>query len=429
MKNLFLYSLLFLFPYYLCAQDYAAIDQYLQAHLDLKGQAAEGEDESLTLLLTVNDCNNCIPLLYSYLKDIPTNKPYAVNIVTDNIAYAKKALGDLATLNYHIYYDASVFTKFLAGRSGIYFKDLNAAIFGDRQDIQIKLKNAEDRQAFFRDQNKKAQVLLHDSLMSNIPFIASTALPNNQLLVFDNKMDLGLFLDIKEHTDSLSVAHSQYYVPTFTDPKKLFHLPGATKGDVSFEEMQKIVHAIHTPMIKLYSITYWDGQYYATFSVTRAYKEDDQTKLYSTYYVGTKKAKQLDPQTTLDPSIYDHYYSLQDLSYEGNTYSMTVYAGTKPQIVEDNKLNWRLRMSNNQGVNQRYSGVGTIELRGETAQLIAIDPTFEEFIDLNVLLKWKNKTYCLSRQITDAATNQGYLFLREFNSSYINNYLQKVKTL
>lgn len=429
MKKRLLYTLLFLFSYGLFAQDYAAIDQYLQTNLDLKGQAAEGEDESLTLLLTVNDCDNCVPLLYSYLKNIPKNKPYAVNIVTDNIAYAKKVLGDVASLNCHLYHNASIFTTFLAGRSGLYFKDMNGAIFGDKEDIQIKLKNAQDRQAFFENLNKKAQVLQQDSLLSSVPFIASTALPNNQLLVFDSKMGLGLFLDIKEHPDSLSVVHSQYYTPTITNPKKLFHLPGATKEDVSFEEMQKIADAIHTNMIKLYTITYWNGQYYATFSITRAIKQDDQTKLYSTYFVSTKKAEQLDPQTTLDPSAYDNYYMLGDLPYEGNTYRMTVYAGTKPQIVDDNKLNWRLRRPNNQGVNQRYSGLGTLELQDNTARLIAIDPTFEEFIDLNLLLKWKNKTYYLSRQITDEANNQGYLFLREFNTPYINDYLQKVKTL
>ena len=429
MKKRLLYTLLFLLPYGLFAQDYAAIDQYLQTNLDLKGQAAEGEDESLTLLLTVNDCDNCIPLLYSYLKNIPKNKPYAVNIVTDNIAYAKKVLGDVAASNDHLYHNATVFTTFLAGRSGLYFKDMNGAIFGDKQDIQIKLKNAQDRQAFFGDLNKKAQVLLQDSLLSSIPFISSTALPNNQLLVFDSKMGLGLFLDIKEHPDSLAVVHSQYYTPIFTNPTKLFHLSGATSEDVSFEEMQKIALAIHTHMIKLYTITYWDGQYYATFSITRAFKKDNQTKLYSTYFVGTKKAEHLDPQTILDPSTYDHYYRLEDLPYEGNTYRMTVYAGAKPQIVDDNKLNWRLRMPNNQGLNQRYSGLGTLKLQDKTAQLIAIDPAFEEFIDLNLLLKWKNKTYYLSRQITDEATNQGYLFLREFNSPYINDYLQKVKTL
>lgn len=429
MKKLFLYTLLILFPYYLFAQDYVAIDQYLQTHLDLKGQAAEGEDESLTLLLTVNDCDNCIPLFYSYLKNIPENKPYAVNIITDNIAYAKKALGDVSVLNYHIFYDTAVFSKFLQGQSGIYFKDMSTVIFGNSRDIQIKLKNALDRQAFFGDLNKKAQVLLQDSLLSNVPFIASTALPNNQLLVFDNKMNLSLLLDIKEHPDSLAVTHSQYYTPTFSNPAKLFHLPGATNDDVSFEEMQKIAHALHINMIKLHTITYWNGQYYATFSITRAYKEEDKPKLYSTYFVATKKAKQLDPQTTLDPSTYDRYYMLGDLPYKGNTYRMTVYAQTKPQITDDNKLNWRLRILNNQGMNQQYAGLGTLELQHQTAQLIAIDPTFEEFIELNVLLKWKNKTYYLSRQITEEANNQGYLFLREFNNSYINDYLQKVKTL
>ncbi|WP_060875511.1 hypothetical protein [Myroides odoratus] len=431
MKKLFLYTIAFLSFFSTLAQDYQAIDLYLKEKIDIQTHTEQGEFESLNILLTTNDCDNCIPMLYNYIKDVKEKKPYTVNIITDNKAYAKKTLGNAVNFKYNLYYDKEVFSKFLKGRSGIYYIDTNSTIYDDDKDIRVKLKNAEDRQEFFMslNNNPKIQLLAQDSLMSNPPFITSTVLPNNQLLIFDNKMDVALVLNIIDNTDSLVVTKKSYFTPTIKNSIKLFNLPGLGDNGLSFEESQKTSQYFLKNMIKLYSITYSNQRYYATFSVTRAYKKDNNIRFFSTYFVGTTKATKINPETILDASTYDSYYQIDDLPYEGKNYRIITDTRTKPQIVTDNELKWRVRMPDDNKRKVTYSGLATLELKNQMVNMTGIDTKFEEFIDLNALIKWKNKTYYLSRHITDEENNQGYLFLQEFNSTYINEYAEKVETL
>ncbi len=108
MKKLLYFFILFgIFPIF--AQDYNAIDLYLKSNTDLKNHFEEDQPESLNVLLSIYDCDNCIPMLYSYIKNTPDKKSYTVNIFTDNIAYTKKTLGNAINFKYNLYYNKEVF--------------------------------------------------------------------------------------------------------------------------------------------------------------------------------------------------------------------------------------------------------------------------------------------------------------------------------
>lgn len=179
-------------------------------------------------------------MLYSYIKNTPDKKSYTVNIFTDNMAYAKKTLRSAVNFKYNLYYNKEVFSKYLNSRSGIYYIDTANMIYGNEKDIRIKLKNAEDRQEFFNSFKDKKYILTQDSLMSDMPYITPTPLPDNQLLVFDNKMDTALLLELEQKQDSFTVIQSKYYTPTVSNLKKLFDLPGLGDDGLSLKESKKL---------------------------------------------------------------------------------------------------------------------------------------------------------------------------------------------
>ncbi|TDS65242.1 hypothetical protein [Myroides indicus] len=429
MKKLLYLFILFGISPTIFAQDYNAIDLYLKSNTDLKNHFEEDQPESLNVLLSIYDCDNCIPMLYSYIKNTPDKKPYAVNIFTDNMAYAKKTLGDAVNFKYNLYYNKEVFSKYLNSRSGIYYIDTSNIIYGNEKDIRTKLKNAEDRQEFFNSLKDKKYILTQDSLMSGMPYIIPTPLPDNQLLVFDNKMDTALLLELEDKQDSLAVTQSKYYTPTVGNLKKMFDLPSPIINLLSFEENQKLSQNFLQNMVKLYSITYWNNQYYATFSITRAHQADNNIRTFSTYFVATQKADGKDMDKILDASSYDNYYMIDDLPYEGKMYRIIGDTRTKPQIVADNTLNWRIRLPDDKARKVTYSGLATLELKDGATSVINIDREFDEFLGLNGLFMFNGKTYYLSRATTNEENNEGFLSVKEFDSQYINKYLQKVKTL
>ncbi len=303
-------------------------------------------------------------------------------------------------------------------------------IYGNEKDIRIKLKNAEDRQEFFNSFKDKKYILTQDSLMSDMPYIIPTPLPDNQLLVFDNKMDTALLLELEQKQDSFTVIQSKYYTPTVSNLKKLFDLPGLGDDGLSLEESKKLTQNFLQNMVKLYSITYWNNQYYATFSITRAYKKDSTNiRAFATYFVATQKANKKSIDKILDASSYDNYYMIDDLLYEGKMYRIIGDTRTKPQIVADNTLNWRIRLPADKARKVTYSGLATLELKDGATSVINIDREFDEFLDLNELFIFNGKTYYLSRGTTNEENNEGFLSVKEFDSQYINKYLQKIKTL
>lgn len=183
-------------------------------------------------------------------------------------------------------------------------------------------------------------------------------------------------------------------------------------------------------MVKLYSITYWNNQYYATFSVTRAYKKDSTNiRAFATYFVATQKADKKSIDKILDASSYDNYYMIDDLLYEGKMYRIIGDTRTKPQIVADNTLNWRIRLPDDKARKVTYSGLATLELKDGATNVMNINREFDEFLDLNELFIFNGKTYYLSRGTTNEENNEGFLSVKEFDSQYINKYLQKIKTL
>lgn len=427
-KSLYLLTLLGFFHSF--AQDYTAIDLYLKSNINIKDYTTKGEFESLNLLLSTNDCDNCIPAFFSYINNITDKKPYTVNIITDNIAYAKKTLGNAVHFKYNLYYNKDVFSKYLNGRSGIYYKDMSYTVYGKEKDIRIKLKNSEERIAFFNNfTDDKARILIQDSLMSNTAYIIPSPLPDNQLLVLDNKMDTALLLELEREQDSFAVIQSKYYTPSVSNPQKLFDLPSPIDNLLSFEENKKHLKNIHTNMIKLYSVTYWNGIYYCVFGLTRMFKNNDKDTInfLQAYFVATQKADGKGINQILDASAYDNYYMIDDLPYEGITYRIIGETRTKPLIVADNKLNWRARIPHPETRSTTYAGLATLELKNSVANIIGIDRKFDEFLSLNSLFEFDGKFYYLYRNITSEENNEGYFSTKEFDSQFINRFYEKTK--
>lgn len=429
MKKL-LYILTLLGFFHTFAQDYNAIDQYLKENTDIKDYPEKGEFESLNLLLSINDCDNCIPAFFSYIDNITDKKPYTVNIITDNTAYAKKALGDAVHFKYNLYYNKDVFSKYLNGRSGIYYKDMSYTVYGKEKDIRTKLKNADERVDHFQHFIANKEIfLVKDSLMTGAPFINVSPLPNNQLLIYDNKVNTALSLQLQPQKDSLLVIQSKYYTPAVLNPKKLYNLPFTGKNLLSFEDTQKELLTDHINFINLYSLNYWDKTYYIVFGVTRMFQNEhnDNISYFPEYFVATQKAESENIQTMLDPSTYDIFYKIDNLQYEDLAGVININIKDKPYLVGNNQLSWRARLHRPGETKMIYLVLATLLLKNGSAQITSINREFEEFTDHNTLFNFKNKNYYLIRDELDEEHNEGFFHLKEFEQSYSNDFMERLR--
>lgn len=410
------------------SQDYKAIDQFLKTNISIHDFSEKGEFESLNLLLSVDDCDKCIPQINSYIKN--TEKlPYTINIITNNKAYTKKVLGDDIISKYNLYYNKEVFLQYLNGSSGIYYKDMSNSIYANEEDIKIKIKNAEERDEHFKHFVTNKDILLSkDSVMTDSPYIHATLLTKNKLLVYDNKVNTALVITLQPKNNSLLAIQNDYYIPTITNPKKLYELPFTEKNLLSFEETKQELLKDRINLINIYSLSYWEQTYYIVFGITRIVKNEHNNNMsyYPDYYIATLETENADTQSMLDPSIYNIYYKIDNLQYENLNGPVHLNLIDKPFSAKKNQLSWRARIKHPNERKTTYLGLVTILLQNNTAQIISVDREFEEFVDQNTLFRYDNKNYHLTRDSINEETNEGIFLLKEFEPDYSNRFLERL---
>lgn len=207
MKKLFFYLFIFLGLTQVQGQNYAAIDQFIKNNIPLLDYTEQGEFEQLNFLLSIDDCDKCIPQLHSYLSQIDSVPPFTINVITNNLAFAKKTLGT-TPLKYHLYLNKEIFTTHLNGSSGLFYKDMSYSIYSKEKDIRAKIKNAKERILHFKHFTKRKNIFLaQDELMSEAPYINVNLLPNNRLFLYDYKLNTGLLLHLQATNDSIYSTH------------------------------------------------------------------------------------------------------------------------------------------------------------------------------------------------------------------------------
>lgn len=429
MQRLFLLILTLFSFNFVSSQDYKTIDKYLMNNT-LKETSANGVFESLNILLSSNDCDNSIPYLYGYLKNVDKNRSFVVNIVTDNVVYAKKALGISDELNCKFYYNNEIFSKYLKGRSGVYYKDGNDKIYSEDKIIGNKIKNSNERTEFYNSILKNEYVLAEDSLLSTMPFISATMLPDNRLLIFDSKMDLAFCATINHNQNTISVLNSAYVVPKTSDLKKIYGLLKVDEQFLSYEENLDHLEKYHLKMLKIYSIVFSENQYFITFGVTTAKKEEEgQIRFSDTYFVATQNTNNLSIENSLDVSTYENYYLIDNFLYDGENYKIIGNIRNKPHVVNKSQLNWRIRKPNDQTRSVDYAGLATIELKDGITSILHIDDKFDEFLDMNPIFEFNDRTYYLFKKNISKEKNKSTLIFKEFNSNFINSYRKHIEKL
>lgn len=425
---MFLYVLVLVHFNFAFSQDYKAIDAYLM-NTSFKEVQEDGMYESLNILFTTNDCDSCIPYLYGFLKNVDISRLYAINIITDNVVYARKALGVSDELGCKFYYNKEVFEEYLSGRSGIYYKDGNDKVYDGSKEIKIKMKNASERKEFFNSIQDKEHVLLQDSLLSGMPFVSTTMLPNDQLLIFDNKMDIALVATLNNSQNSISVTKHHYETPDVADLEKIFNLPGIEGKGLTYSENLNHLEKYYIKMVKVYSIVFSKNQYYITFGLTRANKVAGQIKFSETYFVGTQRGEGLSVKGILDISAYETYYMLDHFVFDGQEYKIIGNIRDKPHVVSENKLSWKVRIPNDKARSVDYGGLAVIKVEDGFGSIWSLNDEFDEFLDFNPIFEFKGKMYFLFKKITSPAENKGDLLLKEFNSQFVNKHRNSVEVL
>lgn len=426
MKKIIL--LFFVFgTYSIIAQNYQAIDYFIKKNIPIVDYTEQGEFERLNLLLSIDDCDKCIPQLHSYLSQIDSVPPFTINVITNNLAFAKKTLGN-TSFKYHLYLNREIFTTYLAGSSGLYYEDMSHSLYTKEKDIRTKIKNAKERIDHlnnFTDHND--YFLAQDELMTEAPYINVSTLTNDRLFLYDHKVNTGLVLHLQTKNDSIYSTYHRYYTPRIKNPKKLYNLPFNGHNLLSFEDTQKQLALDHIEFINMYSLNHWESTYYVVFGITRMMKNENLNTFsyYPEYFIATKKNDQEDIESLLDLSSYTHYYKIDQLKYKDFTGTIILHITDKPYFRSKNQLTWRARIQPEGEIKMNYLGLATVELKNDTVHIISIDEEFEEFTDNNTLFTFKNKNYYLTKNTYNESAAEVFE-LKEFKQGYTDCFLERL---
>jgi len=381
---------------------YTEIDNYLfEKHLMLNNKKV------LNVLFSSNDCKMCYHYLHSILPKIKSDENLDINIVTDNVVFARKNFKKYnVKLNY--FFDKDVFSKFNVDNKTIIYLKIKDNIITEIDEI-------------FNNFNTNDEVILkvRDTLFSNEK-ISSTLMPFEKIFAFDNKMEVGVLFE--RLTDSKEFNYYKYIFPHLKDSLKLYHLKDRdidyTKIKlVSFDKFQKISNENSLSYIDLKSFGSFEDYIFSTFSLNRLYEkiEDPEQLTYlKNTYLAVKKIERIDYSSNiLDVSSYDIFYLIDFFSYNDKIYPVSVYTESDFKVLEKDKLKIKVNKLVEEKRQLEFGGEITFQLDKNENKTTAIelDESVSKYLLRNYIINTKDGTFQVIKEFSNQAENLGNLIL------------------
>ncbi|OYQ36767.1 hypothetical protein CHU92_09225 [Flavobacterium cyanobacteriorum] len=388
--------------------DYESIDQYItEAH------TGTGANDHVTILFSSNDCDKCILYLHSILLDLKKstgNSGLPLNVITDNKAFAKKNL-DKYKLDFKYYYDKSLFSKFgINSKTLIYYKKNNKLISDVGQISAMMPKSEAATDVIFQ---------FKDSIVGADNF-SCTSLPYDHLLILDPKMDKSILLSkAKENAIEKSFNYA-YMTSKIKDSLKLYQLPESDIDRLQFEKAGyenalQLLNTNNLEFIEITSITSFGPYVYCNFIINRLYKnlskKDDFALIGDSFLAVKKIKKESDLKDIMNVDQYDQFYLFYSFDYQGTTYPISTWIYGTFTVVKPDTITTNINKVVSSKPSLDFWGKATIVLDSKTqvAKMTDIDPTAENIRVRNTLVKYKNDTYTVRKDMINEEDNIGLI--------------------
>lgn len=407
--NFFITTLIAQTPISSGLPDYNSIDKYISTNYTKKA-----EIDCLNILFSSNDCDKCvlyINTLLMGLKESGYENSITINVVADNVAYAKKSLSKYK-LNFNYFYDKLLFEKFeINNRTLLYLKKGENIITDPDSILDVFRKRGIEKTGLIFQ--------LNDSLV-NPDKISSTLLPFDNLLTIDPKMDIAILYKKNNSEDVDKSYIASYITSVVTDSLKLFNLPEriVDKSNIKrtdFKVYSTLAKRNNMQLVKIHSLASRGFDIYVTFTLNRIYmdvSQQDKYILLGNSFVGVKKIKNEDELLDLmNVEKYDDFYLVDVFEYEGYTYPLSTWVYSTPEIIGENVFKTNVNKVVVGNENLEFGGNATIILnpKDNTAKMTALDRNAKNVRVRSNTIKFKGYNYKIEKEIIDVSNNYGLI--------------------
>jgi len=379
------------------SQNLSEIDVYLK-----EKNILSNKEEYFNIFLSSKDCYRCISSnhqLLMYLEKENNNTPISINIITDEISFARKTFKEYnLKLNYVV--DKKVFNRTDVNNKSFQYLKFKNKIYNDLPEIQ-KLLTA--------NTNIAKTIAITDDLLIRTN-IYPLEIPGNKIFLHDPGMETGLLINL----DDLS---KNEYIEANTESRKLYSLPFAIDTTsfklVDYDNFQIAKKEFHLPEIKIHNINILNNLVICNFSASRLFEELHHVGkhgLISNNYIAIKTINsETDLKNILDLDTYSGYFNVEDFDYNNKKYRVGIGIYSQTTIIDNNIFKLKVdEVVNNETV---YRGEATLKLNKDRTKL-EIQEINDQVVNkkyINREISLDGRQFYVDKEITDENTNTGII--------------------
>lgn len=379
------------------SQNFSEIDMYLK-----EKNILPNNEDYFNIFLSSKDCYRCTVSnhqLLMYLEKGSNNAPVSINIITDEISFARKTFKEYnLKLNYVV--DKKVFDRTDVRKKSFQYLKFKNKIYNDLPEIQNLLT---------ANTNIAKTIAITDDLLIRTN-IYPLKIPGNKIFLHDPGMETGLLVNL----DDLS---KNEYIEANTESRKLYSLPFAVDTTsfklVDYDNFQLAKKEFRLPEIKIHNINISGNLVICNFSASRLFEElhhPGKHGLISNNYIALKTINnETDLKNILNLDTYTTYFNVEDFDYDKKKYRVGIGIYSQTAIIDNNTFKLKVdEVVNNETV---YRGEATLKLNKDRTKLeiqeINDQVPNKKYINREISLD--GRQFYVDKEITDENTNTGII--------------------
>ncbi len=361
------------------------VDNYLVEKYKLKG-------DYIAIIYNGRDCEKCSYSLYTFLDTEKTKQNKKINVFTDNIALAKKALED-----YHDYKITFALEKKVM--------EIDPEIFA-RTFYYIKNYTEHNNTTTKNILIEKDSVFTSDN-------IEVTRIPYNKLLIYDNRIEKACIV-----TENVYNQKPEYKDYPVKDSLKLYNLPERVVNKqlekVSIKQYEALRKKFKYKFLRIRSFSYSesDSKVYCNFCLERIYKDKNNpeapTSLITNCFIADLKINsEKDLEKIFQIENYDHFYLADLIMKDNEMYPLSTFIYDQLDFTAPKTFNLKIKKFTPEMNDMEFQGLAKIKIENDKLNIISIDKNVDTYNRNNAILKFNNVPYLLLKIYSDEAANIG----------------------
>lgn len=379
------------------SQNLSEIDLYFT-----EKKTISNKEDYFNIFLSSKDCYRCTASnhqLLMYLEKESDNTPLNINIITDEISFARKTFKEYKLkLNYVV--DKNVFNRTDVRNKSFQYLKFKNKIYNDLSEIQ-KLLTAK--------KNIAKTIAITDDLLIRTN-IYPLKLLGNRVFLHDPGMETGLLVNLEDLSKN-------EYIEANTKSRKLYSLPFKVDTSsfklVDYDNFQLAKKEFHLPEIKIHNINILGNLILCNFSTSRLFEElhhPGKHGLISNNYIALKTINnEADLKNILDLDTYIAYFNVEDFDYDKKKYRVGIGIYSQTVIVDDTTFKLKVdEIVNNETI---YRGEATLKLNKDRSKLEIqeINDQVANKKHINREISLDGSQFYVDKEITDENTNTGII--------------------